>query len=198
MSQQEPLNELKGFEAALASLVPRERIDRDRLMFEAGVAAARPQSAVRGRWAWPALSAVTATAAALLVVLAFRPQPEVVVQIVERVVEVPVQERPEAERKLVDLDLPLAPQRHREGSIGPLARLRWPELAQLDAGAGSRELLDRVLSTSGSHSTAAGRETSPGPVSYGEMMRDLREQPQSTRDGSGDLQYYPDLSGVRS
>ncbi|MCR4414619.1 MAG: hypothetical protein NUV77_19555, partial [Thermoguttaceae bacterium] len=75
MSQEEPLEELKAIEAALASLVPRRDVlDRDRLMYRAGWAAAR--AARRGRAAaraWAvAFSTMTAVAATLLVALLTR------------------------------------------------------------------------------------------------------------------------------
>jgi len=75
--------QLQSLEAALAALVPRaERLDRDRLMFEAGRESVL-KSASRGRWAWPALStAMTALAGALLVMLVLRPEPRVVERIV--------------------------------------------------------------------------------------------------------------------
>ena len=75
--------QLQSLEAALAALVPRaERLDRDRLMFEAGRESVL-KSASRGRWAWPALStAMTALAGARLVLLVHRPEPRVVERIV--------------------------------------------------------------------------------------------------------------------
>jgi hypothetical protein len=116
MPQNEDLNAL---EARLAALRPRTGLDRDRLMFLAGRASGgagilpvrcgasvqpsednsnapaaspagttAPQS--RRRWAWPAATAgMTALAASLLIALLVRPQPQPIVQIVERIVEVP-------------------------------------------------------------------------------------------------------------
>jgi hypothetical protein len=67
--------ELKGLEAQLAALIPRDdRLNRDRLMFEAGRAAAaeRPQNMPPHRWAWPAsFAGMTTVAASLLAVLVF-------------------------------------------------------------------------------------------------------------------------------
>ena len=95
MSAEEDLApELKSFEAALASLVPRaDQLQRDRLMFAAGavsVRRGRPEAASRvRRVAWPAASAaMTAVAAVLAVMLVVRPGP----QLVERVVYVPAAE----------------------------------------------------------------------------------------------------------
>jgi hypothetical protein len=79
--------ELKAFEAALASLVPRaDRLDRDRLMFLAGQQSPNNcsettdgGSALRlshptSRWAWPgAFAAMTTVAAVLAILLAIRP-----------------------------------------------------------------------------------------------------------------------------
>ncbi len=87
---QRQFDELTPFEAALAGLVPRvEGFDRERLIFLAGRAAAlrdcgagvSPACRIAGgtpaprlRWAWPAaFSAMTAVAAALLVMLCTRP-----------------------------------------------------------------------------------------------------------------------------
>ena len=84
MPQIPPDPELKAIESALGELVPvSSRLDRDKLMFQAGAMAGR--GARRG-WAWPAC-----TAALGLVLcgesflLASRPAP----QVVERVVFVP-------------------------------------------------------------------------------------------------------------
>ncbi len=72
MSQEEPLEELKAIEAALASLVPRGGVlDRDRLMYRAGWAAAlaaRPSRGAARAWA-AAFSIMTAVAATLFVAL---------------------------------------------------------------------------------------------------------------------------------
>ncbi len=63
--------ELQAFEAQLAALLPSTGgLDRDRLMFEAGKAAAeaeqRRPSASLPRWVWPAISTVTTAAAVSL------------------------------------------------------------------------------------------------------------------------------------
>ena len=86
--------ELKAVEAELTSLRPRDdRLDRERLVFLAGQASMGGRSAGRGaaavRWAWPgACAGMTAVAAALLVALLVRPEPQVVERI--RIVKVPV------------------------------------------------------------------------------------------------------------
>ena len=83
--------ELKAVESGLASLAPTTlRLDRDRLMYLAGQAAAAHDApaglASRRAWIWPAASAgVGAVSAALLVLLVARPAPRVV----ERIVYVP-------------------------------------------------------------------------------------------------------------
>jgi hypothetical protein len=64
-------SELGALAAQLKTLVPRaDRLDRERLMFLAGRAAAAPEFDSRVHWAWPAaFVAMTALAATLLVVL---------------------------------------------------------------------------------------------------------------------------------
>jgi len=100
--EEERSEDLKALEAALAALVPRvEGFDRERVIFEAGRAAAiaemeRGQAhgmqpvgfeaarTRRRRWAWPAaFSAMTAVAATLLVALMTRPEPRVASRPVE-------------------------------------------------------------------------------------------------------------------
>ncbi len=90
MSEQERLPEdLKALEAQLASLVPRtDRLDRERLIFLAGRESAVAEHARparrAGRWTWPAaFAAMTAVAAALMVMLLVQPDPEVVTRFVE-------------------------------------------------------------------------------------------------------------------
>jgi hypothetical protein len=72
--------QLSGFEAQLAALRPREdRLDRERLMFLAGQASvmeADQSLSVSRRWAWAASLGAIATAAAALLVLAWRPNAE--------------------------------------------------------------------------------------------------------------------------
>jgi hypothetical protein len=73
-------------EAALAGLQPAAALDRDRLMFAAGQAAAMP----RGRWFWPASSAaLLLVSLGLGTALAMRPAPTETVRIVYRDVEKP-------------------------------------------------------------------------------------------------------------
>jgi len=94
----EGLPELKEIREALGSLVPRtDRLNRERLMFLAGQASVGkpseqlPRTRVWSRWGWPAaFSAMSAVAASLLVTVAVRPEPQVVVRVVERVVPAPV------------------------------------------------------------------------------------------------------------
>jgi hypothetical protein len=87
-----PEEDLISLEAELARLRPRkERLDRDRLMYLAGRASVGGKAAVRGprAWHWPAaLAAMTTIAAVLAVMLVSRPA----VQVVERIVEVPVEQ----------------------------------------------------------------------------------------------------------
>jgi len=79
MSLVPPDPELNPIESALGRLAPaRSRIDRDRLMFQAGVNSAR--SRFPGRWVWPSIAATLAVVAlSESVVLAVRPGPSVVV-----------------------------------------------------------------------------------------------------------------------
>ena len=77
---QEPLDpELRTIEDALGRLAPaRSRLDRDRLMFEAGARSAR--SAPQHRWVWPSIAAVLAlVATSESMVLAVRPGARVIV-----------------------------------------------------------------------------------------------------------------------
>ena len=83
--EEERSEDLKALEAALAPRV--EGFDRERLIFEAGRASAMAESTLDsrpstlGQRAWPAaFSAMTALAAALLVMLVTRPEPQVAEQ----------------------------------------------------------------------------------------------------------------------
>jgi hypothetical protein len=188
--------DLKALEAALAALVPRgDRLQRDRLMFLAGRAAAsRPGAAVSRRWAWPAaFSAMTAVAASLLVMLVTRPGP----QIVERIVEVPAESilgggqggseaRSLAAGEKPGYSLPeFAPGKRSNGmalAYGPLAVLRSPEMSGRLDGAPEAAWLDEVFAPSaGSRSAPAqlpATQPSPEtPVPYGELRERLLEGP---------------------
>jgi hypothetical protein len=76
---QELSPDLQAFEAQLSSLQPTTgRLERDRLMFEAGKAATQAErikpTPSTARWAWPTVSAVmTVAAAVLLAVLVLNP-----------------------------------------------------------------------------------------------------------------------------
>ena len=74
-----PDPELNPIESPLGRLAPaRSRIDRDRLMFQAGVNSARTR--LPGRWVWPSIAATLAVVAlSESVALAVRPGPSVVV-----------------------------------------------------------------------------------------------------------------------
>ena len=84
MPQIPPDPELKAIESALGELIPlSSRLDRDKLMFQAG-AMSRP--APSRPWAWPAITAALSVAlAGESFFLASRPAPRVV----ERIVYVP-------------------------------------------------------------------------------------------------------------
>jgi hypothetical protein len=85
MSQIPPDPELKEIESMLGELVPRSsRLDRDKLMFQAGAMSSR--GARRRAWMWPAMTAVLlAVLCGESLFLAGRPAP----QVIERVVFVP-------------------------------------------------------------------------------------------------------------
>ncbi len=85
MPQIPPDPELKAIESILGELVPRSsRLDRDKLMFQAGAMLSR--GARRRAWVWPAMTAVLgAVLCGESIFLAGRPAP----QVVERVVFVP-------------------------------------------------------------------------------------------------------------
>lgn len=74
--------ELNAVESALGGLIPvPSRLDRDKLMFQAGAVSQR--SAARGRWVWPSIAATLAAAlVSESLVLAVRPGPRVVERIV--------------------------------------------------------------------------------------------------------------------
>ena len=88
-----PDPELTELATALGSLAPAQaRLDRDRLMFEAGRQAARNAGP---RWAWPALAATLAAAAlGEAVFLTQRPEPRTIERVVVRYVPVPVSAPP--------------------------------------------------------------------------------------------------------
>jgi len=83
----EPIGpELKPIESALEALVPLPaRLDRDRMLYEAGRMAGHSGRSNGRRFMWPAIAA--ALAAMLVVSIVARPEP----RIVERIVRVPVE-----------------------------------------------------------------------------------------------------------
>ena len=190
--------DLKALEAALAALVPRsDRLDRDRLMFLAGQATgSQPRAAVSRPWAWPAaFSAMTALAASLLLMLVTRPGP----QIVERIVEVPVQAAPGGGQAASDPGSLLAGEKSgppwpgplAAGSpsvdqtalaLGPLLRLRLSELSGRLDGTTDAAWLDQVFALNGGSRNAAPRgpvtqESPETPVPYGQLRERLLERP---------------------
>jgi len=81
--QQIPIDpELSEIEAALGLLTPsRNRLDRDRLMFESGQA--MPRRASPGRWVWPASTASLALISlGMAGALVSRPEPRVIERLV--------------------------------------------------------------------------------------------------------------------
>jgi hypothetical protein len=190
--------ELKSLEAELALLRPQSaRLDRDRLMFLAGQASAGGKNVRRTTraWLWPAaLATMTSAAAALLVMLVSWPR----VEIVERIVEVPVQSaggdvrtahdeqspqreaerRPDAEPERI-LPQP-APSRLAAVLGGWLPAADWSAL-QLKASYPS--LRDAVLAhgldslPSQPAGTASGGGTDAAPSSYRQLRESLLEIP---------------------
>ena len=82
MPQIPPDRELKAIESALGELIPvSSRLDRDKLMFQAG---AMSKPAPSRRWAWPAITAVLSVALAGESLFSWRarPAPQDVEQIV--------------------------------------------------------------------------------------------------------------------
>lgn len=122
----EPIRpDLKPIESALAILVPQPvRLDRDRLLYEAGRLAGRSGRSNRRRFVWPAIAA--ALAAMLVVSLVARPEP----RIVERIVRVPV-EAPSPVARAPVSDVPPGPAvavavvRQREPLPSPQPAMEW-------------------------------------------------------------------------
>jgi hypothetical protein len=87
MPQIPPDPELKAIESALGELVPvSSRLDRDKLMFQAGAMSSR--GARRRGWVWPAITAALGfVICGESFLVASRPAP----QVIERVVFVPAQ-----------------------------------------------------------------------------------------------------------
>jgi hypothetical protein len=138
---QERLNpELAAVEAALASLVPKASgVDRDRLMFLAGQAAARPR---RGAWLWPCATAASLLlAAALGITIVVHGGPRTL----ERIVYVPVQ-----------------PQAASEWSA-TVAFDRSPEPMRADYLRLRRTVLDRGVEAISESPAAAPRDGRPSP-----------------------------------
>ena len=78
MSELRPDNDMQAVEKAMRHLLPNPgNLDRDRLMFEAGRESVRPSKT------WPIAALISSSlAAALAVVMLYRPSPEPIVQIV--------------------------------------------------------------------------------------------------------------------
>jgi hypothetical protein len=124
MSQYTPEPEMTEFEQSLAALSPsRGRLDRDRLMFEAGRRSAIAPR--RATWAWPAVAAsLAAVVLGQTFALTRRPEP----RIVERVVVVyePADVSAQPVAPVVVLSRNPAPEADRpdESAESPYLRLR--------------------------------------------------------------------------
>ncbi|WP_165219295.1 hypothetical protein [Aquisphaera insulae] len=107
MPQDTPGPDLTEIAAELGKLAPAgSRVNRDRLMYDAGFAAGRSTSLKRGGWIWPSVAAALAVAVvAESATLAVRREPRVVV--VER--PVPPEEGPAAGLAPVEILVRAAP-----------------------------------------------------------------------------------------
>jgi hypothetical protein len=193
--------DLKAFEADLAALQPRaDRLDRDRLMFLAGQAAAARGNAAAAartrRWAWPAaLAAMTTVAAALLAVVVWRPEP----QVVERIIEAPV-ERPAPDAAapgVRDATASAEAVAHASISSGPDAApattgwLAYADRTALRARAPYAHALDLMLARGvdswplPQSTSADNAERASAPMSNRQLLETLLEGPASGRPAPG-------------
>lgn len=169
-NQQHAHGDLNAFEAALAGLTPRARLDRDRLMFLAGQAAAvspapAPDGAQSsGRHGWPAaFAAMTAIAAGLLLALLVRLPPGN-----EGLVERPA--RP-------DSGPAAATQRIQTAAAAGAAADSYVHLRDLVTAQGLDAWPD-------SAAIAAGGDRAAGPLrpsSLGALLDELQERPEASR-----------------
>jgi hypothetical protein len=163
-------DELAAFEERLvARSIIAVGIDRDRLMFAAGRAAAeaeaaRQSPATRGRWAWPAATAVSlATAASLALLLVQAGPPPQVAQ--SDGLEIPAVAASEQE---MAIDVPPAIQTAvRRPVFVPLSRFSYLADRELALAYG----VDSLEYARGGRYTESGGETKPAPT-----MRELIEQ----------------------
>lgn len=181
---------LKSLEAELASLAPRaDRLDRDRIMFLAGQMSVAGRAAGWSGWhsylAWPAAGAMTAVAAALLVILFVRPEPRVIERI--RIVKVPVSEAetpPPKTEQDDSLSVPrqLAPERPFRRATLASGRADWlpyPDWSRFRSRALELEMLDRMLAEGVDPWTHPGRrpteevESAAAPTSYRQLLDTL-------------------------
>ena len=109
MSEQQLDPELTALEQSLGRLEPASHLDRDRVMFRAG------QGTPRLRWLWPASTAATTAAAAVLAFLLWHqsmippaPEPAPRVIVVEKFVPVPAPEIPSGTDAVLSLPTPEA------------------------------------------------------------------------------------------
>jgi hypothetical protein len=178
--------EMTDIESALRALAPvPSRLDRDRLMFEAG-RLARGRTG-RERWLWPSVAATLAlVVAGESVVLASRPAPRVVERLV--VIGEPSKATP-SDMETVIAVAP-SPERSTPASAGGVAPNRfediWGDPSQAilpprwETVADARRLQDRMLSLSfdrlaeprrGRRSSGPANEPPSRPASVGELRR---------------------------
>ena len=170
----EPIGpELKPIESALEALVPLPaRLDRDRLLYEAGRMAGPSGRSHGRRYMWPAIAA--ALAAMLVVSLVARPEP----RIVERIVRVPV-EAPSPVARAPESDVSPGPAvavagvRQREPQPEPQPAMDWPGEMPYS------RLRDLVLASgvdawrAPTSQTATARPNTPQPISHRQWRDEL-------------------------
>jgi hypothetical protein len=117
MSQVPSDPELDPIESALANLVlAASRLDRDRLMFQAGKIRAKANN--RSRWVWPSIAATLAVVAiSESVLLAVRPGPQVIIAQQQQQPPAPARETRPAQPAAVQILTQSAPSRSEANEI---------------------------------------------------------------------------------
>jgi hypothetical protein len=151
--------ELNAIAASLGSLEPaRSRIDRDLVMFRAGQASVRPS-----RWRRRAWNVIAASLALLAlgegVLLAHRPPPQIVKEVVVAREPAPAPVVPFVEQSVAEMSVSLPGES--SSSLGQTAYQR--QVAQV-----LRYGLDGLPASP----TAAGPDWGPRPASAGEMLQE--------------------------
>ncbi len=154
-----PDPELTAIEAALGSLVPaRSQIDRDLVMFRAGQASVRPSRS--GHRAWTAFAASLAIVAlGEGVMLAHRPPPQIVKEVVVIREPAPIPIKPPSEQNVAKLPVSLPIERSL--SLGQTAYERL-----------TAQVLRYGLDGLPSSSSMASPASRPWPASSGQMLQE--------------------------